>query len=170
MSLMGVAAVRRAARGFCVAGSVSLALAGCAIYEPSPLDTSSNLKHRLAELDHAGVDIRRPLSVDDVTVLAVLNNPDLIAARFQRGVAQAQVLQAGILPNPSVSASYLFLSGGAAIADAIAVAVVQDITKTIAVMEKLCCARANALHVDATVLWQEWPLVEKAALRGGRRA
>src|ERR1700674_3971750 len=164
MSLMGVAAVRRAARGFCVAGSVSLAFAGCAIYEPSPLDTSSNLKHRLAELDHAGVDIRRPLSVDDVTLLAVLNNPDLVAARFQRGVAQAQVLQAGILPNPSVSASYLFLSGGAAIADAIAVAVVQDITKTISVTEKLRGAKANALQVDATLLWQEWQLIGKARL------
>jgi outer membrane protein TolC len=170
MRSSGVAAIRRAGRGFCVAGWLVLSLAGCATYDPLPLDTASNLKHRLADLDHAGVDIRRPLTVDDVTVLAVRNNPDLIAARFQRGVAQAQVLLAGILPNPSISASYLFLiPGGAAtaagaFADAVGASIVQDVQKSIAVIEKVRVAKADALQVDASLLWQEWQLIGKARL------
>src|SRR6202035_2272056 len=106
------AAIRRAGARWCVAGWIGAALSGCATYEPLPLDTASHLKHRLADIDHTGVDIGRPLSVDDVTLLAVRNNPDLVSARFQRGVAQAQVLLAGILPNPSISASYQFLIPG----------------------------------------------------------
>ena len=71
MRWRGVAAIRRAGQGFCAAGWLVLSLAGCATYDALPLDTASNLKHRLADLDHTGVDIRRPLTVDDVTVLAI---------------------------------------------------------------------------------------------------
>src|ERR1700694_2938008 len=42
------------------------------------------------------------LTVSEVAVLAVQNNPDLRAVRQQHGVAQAQLLQAGLLPNPQV--------------------------------------------------------------------
>jgi outer membrane protein TolC len=170
MRWRGVAAIRRAGQGFCAAGWLVLSLAGCATYDALPLDTASHLKHRLADLDHAGVDIRRPLTVDDVTRLAVVNNPDLIAARFQRGVAQAQVLLAGILPNPSISASYLWLipSGAAtaagAFADAVGASLVQDVQKSIAVIEKVRQAKSDALQVDASLLWQEWQLIGKARL------
>ena len=89
--------------------TLSFALSACATYQPLPLDTHVHLKHKLSELAHSGVRIDQPLSVYDVAVLAVENNPDLIATRTQRGVARAQVLEAGLLPNPSISASYLFL-------------------------------------------------------------
>jgi outer membrane protein TolC len=170
MRWMGGAAIRRAGARLCAAVWIGAALSGCATYEPLPLDTASHLKHRLADLDHAGVDIGRPLSVDDVTLLAVRNNPDLVAARFQRGVAQAQVLLAGILPNPSISASYQFLIPGAAavaagaFADAVTASVVQDIQKSILVVEKVRAAKADALQVDASLLWQEWQLIGKARL------
>jgi len=104
MGLIGVAAIRLAARWCCV-GAASLALAACASYQSLPLQTHLRLKHRLSELVHTGVRIDQPLSVYDVAVLAVENNPDLLATRTQRGVARAQVLEAGLLPNPSISAS-----------------------------------------------------------------
>jgi outer membrane protein TolC len=153
-------------RWCCVGGVLSFALSACASYEKLQLDTHVHLKHKLSELAHAGVRIDQPLSVYDVAVLAVQNNPDLIAQRTQRGVARAQVLEAGLLPNPSLSASYLFLlnpSPGVAF-DAVAAAVTQDIQKTITMKWRLRSAQADALQVDATVLWAEWQLIGKARL------
>src|SRR5260370_1294469 len=107
--LVGTAAIGRALRWCCIGGAVSVVLTACASYQSLPLQTHLQLKHKLSELAHSGVRIDQPLSVYDVAVLAVENNPDLLAARLQRGAARAQVLEAGLLPNPSVSASYPFL-------------------------------------------------------------
>jgi len=168
MGLIGVGTIGRALRWGCVGGAVSIALAACASYQPLPLETHVHLKHKLSELAHSGVRIDQPLSVYDVAVLAVENNPDLIATRTQRGVARAQVLQAGLLPNPSISASYLFLlnpnPAGGVLFDAITATVTQDIQKTITMKSRLRTAQAAALQVDASILWEEWQLIGKARL------
>ena len=62
-----------------------------------------DLADSLAALHHDEVNIAAPLTVSEVALLAVQNDPDLRAARAQHGVAQAQVLQAGLLPNPQVT-------------------------------------------------------------------
>jgi outer membrane protein TolC len=164
----GIRRFAQALRWCCVGGALSLALSACASYDSLALSTHAHLKHKLSELAHAGVRIDRPLSVYDIAVLAVQNNPDLIATRTQRGVARAQVLEAGLLPNPSVSASYMFLLNPDAAAgvafDAISAAVTQDIQKTITMKWRLRSAQADALQVDATVLWEEWQLIGKARL------
>jgi outer membrane protein TolC len=151
-----------------VAGALSFALTACANYQSLPLDTHVHLKHKLSELVHSGVRIDQPLSVYDVAVLAVENNPDLLAVRTQRGVARAQVLEAGLLPNPSISASYLFLlnptAAGGVIFDAVAASVTQDIQKTITMKGRLRAAQSAALQVDASMLWEEWQLIGKARL------
>ena len=74
-------------------------LAGCAAYRPLPLPTSPPLAASWHDLRHAGA-LRPPLSVAEVAALAVENDPALRAARASLGVARAQVLDAGILPNP----------------------------------------------------------------------
>lgn len=151
-----------------VFGAVGCLLSACATYQSLPLDTHVHLKHKLTELAHSGVRIDQPMSVYDVAVLAVENNPDLLAARKQRGVARAQVLEAGLLPNPSISASYMFLlnpdAAAAVIFDAVAASVTQDIQKTITMKGRLRAAQAAALQVDASVLWEEWQLIGKVRL------
>jgi outer membrane protein TolC len=178
MGLIGVAAIGRTLSGrilsgrtlnawilrWCCVGGVSFCLAACASYQSLPLETHVHLKHKLSELAHSGVRVDQPLSVYDVAVLAVENNPDLVAARAQRGVARAQVLEAGLLPNPSISASYMFLMSGPDMFDAIAASVVQDIQKTITMKGRLRSAQSAALQVDASVLWEEWQLIGKARL------
>jgi outer membrane protein TolC len=183
MGLIGVAAIGRTLSGWrlsgrilsarilsgrilrwCCVGGVSVCLAACASYQALPLQTHAHLKHKLSELAHSGVRIDQPLSVYDVAVLAVENNPDLLAARAQRGVARAQVLEAGLLPNPSITSSYMFLLSGPDMFDAVAATVVQDIQKTITMKGRLRTAQAAALQVDASVLWEEWQLIGKARL------
>lgn len=47
--------------------------------------------------------LARPLAVDDAVQIALLNNRGLQAGFFELGIAQAEVLRAGTLPNPHVS-------------------------------------------------------------------
>jgi len=44
--------------------------------------------------------LAKPLTVDDVVQLALLNNPGLRASFAELGVAEADLVQAGRLPNP----------------------------------------------------------------------
>src|SRR4029078_1139600 len=59
-------------------------------------------------LNSVEIDPRQPLSPEQVAVLAVVVHPDLRAARDERRIALAQVLQAGLLPNPQLSAGLEF--------------------------------------------------------------
>ncbi len=47
--------------------------------------------------------LARPLSVDDAVQVALLNNQDLQAAFFDLGIAEADLVRAGELPNPHFS-------------------------------------------------------------------
>ncbi|HUY83988.1 MAG TPA: hypothetical protein VMU86_05405, partial [Steroidobacteraceae bacterium] len=85
----------RAAWGALLRGSAlaaTLAAAGCAVYHPLPLPRGPELAARLPGATP------RPLDMNEVATLAVLNNPDLNTARAQLGVASAQAFAAGILP------------------------------------------------------------------------
>jgi len=55
---------------------------------------------RVAEL------LKTPLSVDGAVQLALLNNKDLQASFYQLGISEADVVQAGRLPNPKFSMLY----------------------------------------------------------------
>ena len=83
-----------------IPAAVGLALAACAAPADLPLPAKPGLAESLNDLRHDGINPATPLTVTQVAGLAVRNNPDLRAVRAQHGVAQAQVLQAGLLPNP----------------------------------------------------------------------
>src|SRR5262245_7272783 len=91
----------------------------CATYQPMPLDQTT-VAARLAtpsteaiQVQAKGIqhpvlkpiefEFRNGLSPDEAAILAVIANPKLRATRDQRKLAAAQLLQAGILPNPQFS-------------------------------------------------------------------
>lgn len=137
-------------------------LCGCQNYAPLPLNRQARLAEHLSDLEFARVP--RPLSVDAVGLLAVRNNPDLKAARTERGIAVAQVLQAHILPNPSLGAGYAFLLGGPGTSAAITASLTEDVKSLVTLSARRRSASAAALQVDASVLWQEWQTIGKARL------
>jgi outer membrane protein TolC len=143
---------------------VCAVLSGCVDYAALPLDRSALLKSDARSLQHTGFALPQRLGVNEIARLAVENNPDLIAARTQRGVAEAQVLQAGILPNPSVSGSYAFLLGGPGMFDAITASIGQDVKSLIIRPVKRRVAESAAQAIDASILWQEWQTIGKARL------
>jgi outer membrane protein TolC len=109
-----------------------------------------------------GFDERDGLSPDEAAVLAVLANPSLRAVRDQRGIAKAQIIQAGILPNPS-------FSGGAELpiripeeADGYSMDFGWDFASLIALGTKVEAAKAQAASVELDVAWQEWQVAQAA--------
>jgi hypothetical protein len=103
---------------------LSALVTACATYAPEPLsdrpDLVSDVHHLVASADKFPLpevrthrfDLRGPLDIDDVAMIAVANNPDLRASRSKIAVAEAQVFAAGILPNPQLNLDYGFLIGG----------------------------------------------------------
>jgi outer membrane protein TolC len=139
-------------------------LAACATYTPLPLDGHAALRDGAEKLDRGTDALPERLSMDDVVMLTLLNNPDLVAARAQRGLARAQVLAAGILPNPSLSGSYGFLLGGPGTTSALAAGISQDLKSLVTLSSNRASARHAAREIDSSLLWQEWQTVAKARL------
>ena len=153
-----------AAAGWAVLFCSLAALAGCATYTPLPLDTAPPLASSWQQLRHPGISLRQPLPVQDITYLAVENNPDLRAARARVGVAEAQVLQAGLLPNPVFSGNLTPIFAGPGTTTAWSAGLTEDVVALITLSARRQSARASALQVNADLLWQEWQVIAKARL------
>lgn len=139
-------------------------LAACARYGPLPLPAKPDLAGSLIGLRHGGVSFDAPLSVSEVAVLAVQNNPDLRAVRAQHGVAQAQLLQAGLLPNPQATGAILPLVAGLGTTTAWNAGLSEDIRSLITLSTRRRSARESAKQIDAQILWQEWQVIGQARL------
>ncbi len=150
------------------AGRVILAcaaLAGCAHYQALPLAETAHPAASLDELRHPpAMAAGKPLDAATIAVLAVENNPDLAAARAARGIAEAELLQAGILPNPQFIGNYGFFIAGPGNANGWSAGLAEDITALVTLQARRESARYAARGVDAGVLWQEWQVVGKARL------
>jgi len=154
-------------RSFACIGAICAALTGCITDRPQPLVPQPHLAFSIAALNRTRpgeplIPENQPLTLDDVAVLAVSNSPDLRAVRAQRGLAQAQVLQAGLLPDPVLSGSYNVLIAGPAFANAIGATLTADVAALIALPARRRAARAAADQTDAAVLWQEWQTIARA--------
>ncbi len=113
-------------RRFLICASVA-ALAGCAgparnDFESVQQSVQSRGGYRVewnqsseadAKADLAVADLlSRPLSRESAVQIALLNNPNLQATFEDIGVAQADLVQAGLLKNPVFDIDFKFLQGG----------------------------------------------------------
>jgi outer membrane protein TolC len=112
-------------------------------------------------------DIRNGLSPDEAALLAVIANPKLRATRDQRKLAAAQLLQAGILPNPQFSYSLGVPTGGATqgTVNAYNFGLSWEITSIIARNAQIAAAKSDAAAVDLDIAWQEWQAAQAAKLQ-----
>lgn len=96
--------------------------------------------------------------------LAVFNQPALRTIRAERGLASAQIIQAGILSNPQLSASFDSPAFGAT-ADTTtgdAESLGWDISQVRPRRAKLDSAACNAAAVDMEIVWREWQFAQAA--------
>jgi cobalt-zinc-cadmium efflux system outer membrane protein len=146
----------------------SLMLTGCAKYQPYPLPTAPDLA-RVPALEVPAQQFWLPglpphplpqngLDETAVITLAVFNNPVLKSARLQAGVASAQLLQAGLLPDPQLGAGY----ATSALNYGNAFGLSEDIQALITRGAAKAAARAHQKQVNLDILWQEWQVAERA--------
>jgi outer membrane protein TolC len=154
---------------------LALVLAGCASYEPLELSHKGNLAPSLAQLDltlppeapgkaPVKLDPTKPLTPQQVALLAVVNDPELADQRGKLEAAAADVLSAQILPNPSVGLGYAFLVGGPGTTDAWTASISQDIRSIITYGAHVAAAKARYKQVGADALWDVWQVAQKARL------
>jgi outer membrane protein TolC len=161
----------------------SLLVQACTIYQPMPLDKAA-VAARLAPPDAEAVRVRakdiqhpilKPLDFDisngvspeEAAILAVVASPKLRAVRDQRGIAAAQLLQAGILPNPQLSYGLDFPTAGMIQGSVTAFnfGLNWEITSVISRGAQIAAAKADAVSVDLDLAWQEWQAAEDAKLQ-----
>jgi outer membrane protein TolC len=104
------------------------------------------------------------LSPDEAAVLSVIANTELRAVRDKRGIAAAELVQAGILPNPQFSFGMDFPTGGTTLGtvNAFGLLFSWDLRFLITRWAEIDSAQANAASVDLDVAWQEWQVSEGA--------
>jgi cobalt-zinc-cadmium efflux system outer membrane protein len=152
----------------------------CATYRPVPLTDETvaarleppriqavtveaqSLEHPL--LQPVEIDLRDGLSPDEAAVLAVLVHPRLRAIRDQRGIATAQLLQAGILPNPQVSYSFDVPSGGitAGTVNAFGFGLGWDLQALFTRQPRIDAGQARLQAISLDIAWQEWQVAQAA--------
>lgn len=156
-------AVRVACRflACCAPLAASGLLTGCTHYEPLALDTRPRLAAGTAAIDGGG---GRQITIAKLDRLVAINNPDLRAARARLGVGEAQIIQAGILPNPQLNLSYPFLVAGPGTNDGFALGLAQDVRSLLLRPTKGEVAANAASEIRASLLWQEWQTIGKARL------
>ena len=159
-----------------------LALPGCLSYSPEPLTRESVeaalglpsdkvLNQRIQALrgpfrHSIAIDGRDGLSPDEAALLAVLVNPALRIERDRRGIAQAQLLQAGLLPNPQVAFAFAAPTGGttAGATKAFGFDLSWEATALIWRAAKVDSARAHNDAVDVSVAWAEQQVAQSARM------
>jgi cobalt-zinc-cadmium efflux system outer membrane protein len=157
-------------------------LVGCAQYQAKPLTEqaiqqqletpstqqlaiqASQIKHPL--LRPIAFNIQDGLTPDEAAILAVLRNPELRAIRDQHLIAGAQLLQAGLLPDPQVSYGVAVPSGGADLSsvNAFGIGLSWQATALIWQQNKITAAQKQQQNVDLQIAWQEWQVAQAAKL------
>lgn len=173
----------RTARNILTAALLAM---GCARYQALPLDSAAEraalagpdpqrieleaarIRHPLLQPVH--LDLAEGLTPDQAAVAAVLGNPGLRAVRDGRRLAEAQVLQAGLLPNPQFSYEQDWPTGGSSMG-AVGAHSAQLEWDLNALWERGLrrqAASAQARAVDLGVAWQEWQVAQAARMAAFR--
>jgi outer membrane protein TolC len=149
---------------------------GCAHYQARPLSASAVeealsvpadqvVEQRARRMEGAQVvHLADGISPQEAAVVAVVVNPSLRAQRDHNGLAQAQLIQAGILPNPQLDLSIEPVTGGntqdtqAGWGAGLGWEISSLITRDARVKE----AKQQARSVRLDVAWSEWQVAQGA--------
>ncbi len=157
-------------------------LGGCASYHAAPLDSQTvrdglqppsleAVRIAAGKLDHPLLaplvfDPTDGLSPDEAAVLAVFANPELRTMRSRLGVAGAELVAAGVLPNPQLSASSDIPrhdETGATTGTSLGLSL--DLNALFTRGARKASARAQRASVSLDLAWQEWQIAQETRLQ-----
>ena len=112
------------------------------------------------------LNLRSGIGPDQAAILAVILSPKLRADRDRRGLAAAQLIQAGILPNPTIGYARDIVSGGstAGTVSAYGFTGSWDVSALVSHGAKVAAARANLQAISLDIAWTEWQTAVAAKL------
>ncbi len=148
----------------------------------SRLDESQIFSLKTKEIEAKANSIRNPLlkpilfdysdglSPDEIAILAVIVNPNLQVIRDKMKIVSAQLIDAGVLPNPQFSYDFATPVGGDTEGkiNALGFGLGYDITSLISHNLRVKGAKANVSSVNLDVGWNEWQVAENAKLHALR--
>jgi len=144
-------------------------LTGPAVEQSLTPPDQDQLRTRASELRHpmlapVPLDLRAGLTPDSAAIVAVVTNPSLRAERNRRSLASAQLLQAGLLPNPTLDFTFDPVTGGNTLGavNAYSIGPSWEVTSLITHDAKVAAARAASQSVQLDVAWQEWQIAQAA--------
>jgi len=152
--------------------SAAALLGGCATYHALPLARGPDLAPRLALLRATvpplrpgarprRINLAKPLSLDDIGLLAVLNDPALRAQRGEQDLAEAGLLQAALLPNPAASLNFEpLLSVG--VSPSWTAILTENVRAILTYHTRVESAHFALGQVDADLLWRQWQVAQQA--------
>jgi outer membrane protein TolC len=164
--------VRRLSVGLFVLG-----LSGCASYAPQPLSTQMDLPQSVSAIPvkPEQLPFRRltthpfnpddGLNIDEVAMLAVVNNPQLRQTRDGLGIVRAQSFAAGLLPDPQLGiTSDHPTNGTTGNTNAFSFNLNYDVSALLLHSSRAGSAAAAEQQINLELLWQEWQVVSQARL------
>ncbi len=169
----------------CLLVALALLIGGCATYRRQPLDAAAveaALHPALAEARVTAAKFQHPLikplvidgrdgfTPDEIALLTVITSPQLRALRDQRGVAQAQVVQAGLLPNPQLGYTLDKQSGNTdpSLINGGGLGLSWEVTSLLGYRDRVAAAKSTASALDLDIAWQEWQAAQAARLTAYR--
>lgn len=155
-------------------------MAGCQHYKAMPLTdaavdgaltfpTTQPLRDLAGKINHpmlspVPIDLQGGLTPDAAAIVAVVTNPALRAQRDRGSLAQAQLLQARMLPNPTLDFNYDPVTGGntQGAVNAYGIGINWDVTALITHDAKVAASQAQGRAVRLDIAWQEWQFAQAA--------
>ncbi|MFZ2725858.1 MAG: TolC family protein [Methylococcaceae bacterium] len=151
-------------------------LTACATYQAKPLNTeqsknsvSEQLTIQVKQLKHPllktiDFNLNDGVSPDEAAIIAVLKNSELQLARNKQSIAGAQLLQAGLLPNPSIAYNFLDTTGGLdkGKVAGYGLSLNWEITALLTQDNKISAAKADYQAINLQIAWQEWQIAQAA--------
>ncbi len=150
-------------------------LVACAGHSPSarasllPLEAptsiqvpASSVRHRA--LPAVNINVDDGISPDEAALLAVAGNLELRAYRSQLAVSRAQIIEAGILPNPVFSGALELPMAGATEGTSAGYSggIEWELTALAGRSARRGAAAENQRAVELDIAWQEWQVAAQA--------
>jgi outer membrane protein TolC len=152
-------------------------MAGCSTYRPLQIDDKITLA---SSASHITVDTRTlpfhflsahkfdpsdGLDMTEVSMLAVVNNPNLRLARDDAKIGHVQAFAAGLLPDPQFNLSRDFPQQSTqGVTSAFNAGLGYDLGSLVTHAAGYSASRYDSQKTDLNLLWQEWQVVAQARL------
>jgi len=109
------------------------------------------------------------LSPDEAALMALSENPRLRAKRAERGLAEAEIVRAGLLPNPRLDVSVSDPTAGRdATVLGYGAGISWNVTPLLSRSQRLAAAKEHGASVDLEIAWEEWQVANAAHLHAVR--